>query len=150
MYEDFTQQKRFLRLCSLLHVYASSKSNCINVKITVMIIQVFKKAVFIISMLIIIVTHAGCKKVAGEDYRLPVASTTVLSPHLGTEWAALGNLPDEFSPDRGNFFLGIKNNLFVISPKGTVWQYNVTGGYSLGFAASIPENMPEPAVTFSV
>jgi hypothetical protein len=114
-----------------------------------MIIQVFKKAVFIISMLMII-GLSGCKKNAGEDYRLPVASPTVLSPPLSTGWAALGNLPDEFSPDGGNFFLGIKNNVFAISPKGTVWQYNVTGGYSLGFAASIPESMPEPAVTFSV
>ena len=45
--------------------------------------QVFKRTVFIISMLIII-THSGCKKNAGEDYRLPVAS-----PHLSADWTAL-------------------------------------------------------------
>ena len=106
--------------------------------------QVFKRTVFIISMLIII-THSGCKKNAGEDYRLPVAS-----PHLSANWTALGNTPDEFSSDGGNFFLGIKNNVFVISPKGTAWQYNVTGGRLVGFVASIPESMPEVPMTFSV
>jgi hypothetical protein len=110
---------------------------------------IFKRTVFIISMLIII-SLSGCKKVTGEDYQLPAGSATVLHPHLSTEWTALGSLPDEFSPDEGNFFLGIKNDVFVISPKGTVWQYDVTGSYVIGFVASIPENMPEVPVTFSV
>src|SRR5689334_5757368 len=109
-----------------------------------MTLQVFKRTVFLISM-VVIITHSGCKKNAGDDYRLPV-----VSPHLSAKWAAFGNLPDELSSDGGNFFLGIKNNMFIISPKGTVWQYNVMGGWLVGSVASIPEIMPEVPVTFSV
>ena len=111
--------------------------------------RVFKRTVFIINMLIII-THSGCKKIVGEDYQLPVTTPTMLSPHLSTGWTALGNLPDEFSSDGDDFLLGIKNNVFAISPKGTVWQYNIAADWSIGFVASIPENMPEETVTFSV
>ena len=36
--------------------------NFIHIKITIMTSQLIKKAVFLVSLLIIIVTHSGCKK----------------------------------------------------------------------------------------
>jgi hypothetical protein len=120
-----------------------------------MIPQIFKKAVFITSMLIII-GLSGCKKNAGEDYQPPVASPPISSPPVNTGWTALVLPQGEFFVGPGligwfngdNFLLGIKNDLFAISRKGSVWRYNVTGDWSR--VGSFPEDMPELPVTFSV
>src|SRR4051795_8578272 len=97
----------------------------IHIKITVMKSQLFKKAVFLISLLIII-THSNCKKDAGGDYQPPDASPPVAPPPVGTGWTVVRNVPDEFSffgrvPDGSfdgdNFLLGINNDLFAITRK---------------------------------
>lgn len=60
--------------------------------------QVFKRTVFMISMLIII-THSGCKKNGGEDYQPPVASPPISSPPVSTGWTALVLPQGEFFVD---------------------------------------------------
>src|SRR5215831_9067368 len=129
--------------------YACSNSNFINIKISVMIIQVFKKAVFIIGMFIIIITYSDCKKNAGEDYQPLVDSPRISSPPMKAGWTALVLPQGEFSVGLGqvgwfsgdNFLLGIKNDLFAISSKGSVWRYNVASDWSR--VGSFPEDMPE-------
>ena len=78
--------------------------------------RVFKRTVFMISMLIII-THSGCKKNAGEDYQLPVATPTMLSPHLSTGWTALGNLPDNFRLMEMIFYWALKTMCSPLAQK---------------------------------
>jgi hypothetical protein len=106
--------------------------------------------------MLIIITHSGCEKNAGEDHQIPVDSPTVLSPHWSTGWNALDLPQGEFVVGLGqvgwfsgdNFLLGIKNDLFAISAKGSVWRYNVAGDWSR--VGSFPEDMQELPVTFSV
>jgi len=120
-----------------------------------MTLRLSKETVFIVSMLIVIIAHSGCKKNAGEDYQRPVASPPISSPPVSTGWTALVLPQGEFVGPRlvgwfngDNFLLGIKNDLFAISAKGSVWRYNVADNWSR--VGLFPEDMPEVPVTFSV
>src|SRR4051812_37231495 len=96
--------------------------------------HIFRKAAFIGSMIIIIVTHPGCKKDACED--CPI--NTDPPPVTISEWTRLQSLPKaEFSSTLGDWFndegflMGIENNVFAISNIGKVWRYNgITNSWS--------------------
>jgi hypothetical protein len=95
-----------------------------------------KKAGFIISILIIIVTHSGCKKDACEDCitNQPPAQQPVDS----SRWVRLGNLPDEF------FFgliLRLTPKIFYWALKGNCSPLAKKATYGVIMPGQIPGHM---------
>jgi hypothetical protein len=134
-------------------VHSSKFIHFINVKITVMPLKLFKETGFIISILIIIITHLACKKDTCED--CITNQPPRQQPVDSSRWVGLGNLPDEFFlwPDievnTENFLLGIERELFAISRKGNLWLYN-TGANTWSHVGSFSEDFGSAPVTFSI
>jgi len=115
--------------------------------------RVFKETVFVVSMLITIITHSGCKKDACED--CITNQPPDQQPVDSSRWVRLGNFPDEFFlwPDievnTENFLLGIERELFAISRKGDLWRYNA-GANTWLHVGSFSEDFGSAPVTFSI